>query len=215
MTQSEQIGADLAPADRRLIDGLLEPGETLARAAPALASMQRAGVVALGYAVPVFAAAWFPLHKAWQHLATASLPADGRVPMMLFSGIGLIFAAIGLRLLVEPWRLHRLYPHIVHALTDRRFLEIDRRSGPRHVFTLDDIWQMKTFSPFDRLTLWRRRFDTGTGARAKFRDFDGVRDAAAVAQAIAERTGVPVGLGRAAVAASVAQMSAEARDRLR
>ncbi len=200
-------------SDQVLVDALLEPGETLLHAAPAAASMQRAGVVALAYSVPVFAISWFPLRMAVSHLGTPR--GDDLPPLLVFAAVGLLFAAIGLRLLFEPWRRHLLYPHVVYALTDRRLLQIDRRSGPIHSFGLGDIWQMKVFAPFGRIRLWRRGLVSGTGKRAKFRDFDGVPDPAAVAQAIAELTGVPVGIGQDAVAASVAQMSPERRARLR
>ena len=196
----------LDPGDEALVATLLEPGERVRHAAPASATMQRAGIVAVAWALPALAISWWPLRTAWAHLhATADRPRDG-APFLLFTGFGLFWIIVALRLLVEPWRLHRLYPHVLHLLTDRRFLAIDRRSGPFQAVQLDAIWRTKTFSPLGRLTIWRSGFATGLGERARVRDFNGVRDVDRVAQLIADQSGVPVGLGEAQVAASMARM---------
>ena len=203
----------LDPTDRARIEALLEPGEQLLHAAAAEATMRRGGIVAFAFAVPAFAVGWLPLRKALAHLGALGGTPHDRLPLLLFGGFGLLWIIVALRLLWEPARRGRLYPHVLHVLTDRRFLAIDRRSGPLHELALTDIWQMKIFSPFGRLTFWRRGLAGGTGKRARVRNFDGVRDAGMVAQAIADRTGVPVGLGRTAVAASIVRMPPDRRPR--
>ena len=184
------------PKDASIAARLLDPGEVVLRISGASPSMRRGGIVAIAWAVPAFAMGAVAIRKVLAHVGTLGVP-DASVPFVLFLVFGLFWIVVGVRLVWEPWRLHRLYPHVFHLLTDRRFLEVDRRKLVLHEIAFTDIWKMKTFSPFDRLTVWRRGFATNTGKRARVRNFDGVVGVEAVARTISEQSGVPVGLGRA------------------
>ncbi|WP_174280595.1 hypothetical protein [Sphingomonas bacterium] len=189
------------------VEALLAPGERVLRETPVTALMPRAGIVAIGWAVPAFAVGFFPLRAVILYLLHPS--ADARIPwwlLLVFVGFGLLWLTIARALVLEPRRLARLWPHITHVLTDRRFLAIDRRTGVLWENELTTIWTIKTFSPFGRLTLTRRGASSDTGRYARNRDYDGVADVAAVAQEIADMTGVPVGVTPATVKASIAQM---------
>lgn len=196
------------PADGVPVSSVLAPGEQVVRVTPATPAMTWSGLVAWGYAVPVAAIGWFPFHKAMRHWGGIGLDLRDRAPLLLFGGFGTLWLLLAAVLLYQPIRLSRRWPHVYHVLTDRRFVEVDRRKGVTAAIVLRDIWTLSVFTPFGRLRCTRRGASNGSvaGRNATSPSFDGVGDVAALAQMIADRTGVAVGLTRAEVDASIARM---------
>ena len=96
---------------------------------PATAAMTWGGLAAWGYAVPVTAIAYFPLRQAVRHWGEAGAGLAAQAPLLLFGGFGCLWLLLALILLYQPVRLGNLWPHVYHVLTDRRLLEVDRRTG--------------------------------------------------------------------------------------
>lgn len=203
------MGRNLLLADDGVpVSSVLQPGEETLRVTPATSAMSWSGLVAWLYAMPVFAIGWFPLRMAMRHWASSGPGLPDPAPMLLFGGWGVVWLMLAGVLVYQPLRLARLWPHVTHVLTDRRFIEVDRRRGVTGAIVLADIWTMSTFSPFGRLRLHRRGASNGsvTGRNASDPTFDGICDVDALAQRIADLTGVPVGLTRKVADASIDRM---------